>query len=448
MDRNENTSSLTLRDLFIIRFNGIINDRALKYILFGMILSYFYNLPVLKYSIKGDNEFRLYDVLGFVLLYFYYKYYAVVDVVIMNVPFLKMLRRFMYWACITMVVTFLFYVINDALTSFLQVILYMYHFWIFYIAAVFFYIFCLDKSMQKTGIYLIIILSIASCIIVTLQNLGIINFLWNDAYKEDYDGFLSGTLGPNKIVLGMTSLFVFNLCLGIILEKHIKINKLLLYSCIILNLYIIFISGSRTTYLALGIILLYFAFRSPARFVVVSSFFSVLLVALLTFNPALNQSLEETLDKRVFGKTSFFEDDEAEVGDLYTDLGSGRDRLTISNAIYILEHPQIIPFGAGFMNRFDKAPGLSAHNMYLQVIKETGLVGFFLYFGWLVSYLFIKFDKYSGISLALQGLVWAMLVTLFFGEHLYIYRPLFGLLGLFLMVTVIFVSALHKTEIK
>jgi len=45
-------------------------------------------------------------------------------------------------------------------------------------------------------------------------------------------------------------------------------------------------------------------------------------------------------------------------------------------------------------------------------------------------------------------LVWAMLVTLFFGEHLYIYRPLFGLLGLFLMVTVIFVSALHKTEIN
>ncbi|MNE85191.1 hypothetical protein D3C80_1821640 [compost metagenome] len=85
--------------------------------------------------------------------------------------------------------------------------------------------------------------------------------------------------------------------------------------------------------------------------------------------------------------------------------------------------------------------------MYIQVIKETGLVGFFLYFGWLISFLFIKFDKYRGFSLALNGLVLAMLVTLFFGEHLYIYRPLFGVLGLFLMITSIFVAALHKIDI-
>src|SRR5690606_2876848 len=109
-------------------------------------------------------------------------------------PFLKILRRFMYWCCITMLVTFLFYTINDALTSFLQVILYMYHFWIFYVSAVFFYIFCLYKTVQKTGIYLILLFSITSCIIVSLQNLGIINFLWNDIYKEAYHGILSGTL--------------------------------------------------------------------------------------------------------------------------------------------------------------------------------------------------------------------------------------------------------------
>src|SRR5690554_3949731 len=150
MQNNKNTFSLTLKELFIIRVNHMIKDKPLKFVLFGMILSYFYNLPVLKYSIKGDNELRLYDVLGVVLLYFYYKYYPILDVVITNVPFLKILRRFMYWCCITMLVTFLFYTINNALTSFLQVILYMYHFWIFYVSALFFYIFCLNKSIQKT----------------------------------------------------------------------------------------------------------------------------------------------------------------------------------------------------------------------------------------------------------------------------------------------------------
>src|SRR5690554_2820983 len=136
--------------IFLEKLNVLINDKILLYTVYGFIFSYFYNLPVLKYSIKGDNELRLYDVLGVVLLYFYYKYYPILDVVITNVPFLKILRRFMYWCCITMLVTFLFYTINNALTSFLQVILYMYHFWIFYVSALFFYIFCLNKSIQKT----------------------------------------------------------------------------------------------------------------------------------------------------------------------------------------------------------------------------------------------------------------------------------------------------------
>lgn len=164
--------------------------------------------------------------------------------------------------------------------------------------------------------------------------------------------------------------------------------------------------------------------------------------------PICKKTLDDTLEQRIFSRVDIEKTEDAEVGELYSDLGAGRDKLTLGNALYLLENPQVIPFGAGFMNRFDDAPGLSAHNMYLQVIKETGLVGFYLYFGWLVSYLFIKFDKYSGFSLALNGLVLAMLVTLFFGEHLYIYRPLFGILGFFLMVTSIFVAALHKIDIS
>src|SRR5690606_25769488 len=199
-----------------------------------------------------------------------------------------------------------------------------------------------------------------------------------------------------------------------------------------------------------GVVILFFAIKSPLKFIFVSVFFSFLFALLLFNSPSLNQSLEKTINDRIFGKTEVFEkeDESINVGELYSDLGAGRDQLTINNINYLLGNPEILPLEAGFVNRNKKGPGPSAHNMYLQVIKETGLVGFFLYFGWLVSYLFIKFDKFSGFSLALQGLIWAMLVSLFFGEHLYIYRPLFGLLGLFLMVTVIFVSALHKIEIN
>lgn len=434
--------------IVLLKIKQYLSDKVLLYILYGFLFSYFYNLPVIKYSIKGDNEFRLYDVLGFFLLYFFYKHYQLMDSVIKKVFIFKILRFFLYWSSFTILISLCFYILNDAITSFLQVLLYMYHFWIFYIAAVSFYIFCLDKKVMKIGIYIILLLSIISCIIVMLQNIGIIDFLWNDEYLKAYGGFLSGTLGPNKIVLGMTSVLVFSLSLGILLERHISVNKIVLSSCILLNVYIIIVSGSRTTYVALLIILLFFAIRSPLRFIIVSSFFSFLLTVSLSYNPDLYKSLEDTLDNRIFAKTKIDEGEDADVGELYSDLGSGRDKLTRGNAIYLLDNPQVIPFGAGFMNRFNKAPGQSAHNMYLQVIKETGLVGFFLYFGWLVSFLFIKFDRYKGFSLALNGLIIAMLVTLFFGEHLYIYRPLFAVLGLFLMVTSIFVSALHKIDMS
>lgn len=434
--------------MFLQALTVFLDNKLLLYTVYGIILSYFYNLPVLKYSITGDNEFRLYDVLGIVILYNYYKYYALINVVIKKAPFFKFLQKFMVWGCITMVSTLFFCVLEDKIMTFLQVILYMYHFWVFYLTAVFFYVFCLDRSILKKGIYLLLILSIASCVIIILQNLGIIDFLWNDEYEKTYEGFLSGTLGPNKIVTGMTSLFVFSLCLGLLLEKHFSISKIIVYTVVLLNVYIIIVSGSRTTYVALVTVILFFAFKSPLRFIVSVSLMSVLFVFTLSSNPILQKTLDDTLEKRIFSKTKIMKDEDAELTDAYGDLGAGREELTKDNFIYLLENPIVIPFGLGFVNRFDTAKGYTAHNMYIQVVKETGLVGFFLYFGWLVSYLFIKFDKNSGFSIALQGLVYAMLVTLFFGEHLYIYRPLFGLLGLFLIITSIFVSSLHKIEIK
>jgi hypothetical protein len=438
------------KKLFLHGLDVILKDKLLLFTIYGIILSYFYNLPVLKYSIKGDNELRLYDVLGVIVLYGYYKHYKTVDLVIRNVLFMKMLRKFMIWGCVTMILTLFFHILKDRLTSFLQVVLYMYHFWVFYVAAVFFYIYCINKAILKTGIYLILLFSIASCIVIILQNQGMIDFLWNQNYRESYHGYLSGTLGPNKIVSGMTSLFVSSLCLGLLTEKHYKINSVVVYTAIILNIYIIFVSGSRTTYLGFFIIVLFFALRSPLRFVVTGSLMTFLFVVALSINPELQKTLDDTLENRIFSKTNVLDADaeDAKLSDAYADLGAGRDRLTVGNFMYILENPAVIPFGAGFVNQFDNAPGKSAHNMHLQVIKETGLVGYFLYFGWLVSYLFISFDKFRGFSLALQGLVYAMIVTLFFGEHLYIYRPLFGLLGLFLIITSIFVSSLHKIEVK
>lgn len=441
-------SANSFEEMFLDALSLFLKNKILLLTVYGVIFSYFYNLAVINYSVTGDNEFRLYDVLGIFILYNYYKFSTLINLIIKKVPFFKILKKFMLWASITMVLTLYFHILNDRILSFLQIILYMYHFWVFYITSVFFYIFCIKKIIVKNGIYLIMTLSIVSCVIIILQNIGMLDFLWSQAYKKAYEGFLSGTLGPNKIVTGMTSLFVLSLCLGLLLEKKIKINKLLVYAAVLLNIYIIIISGSRTTYVALFIMVLFFALRSPLRFLISVSILSFLFIFILSSNPILQKTLDDTLQKRIFGKTKVFDDKDAELTDAYSDLGSGREGLTKNNFMYLIENPLVLPFGKGFVNHLNATHGKSAHNMYLQSIRETGIIGFVLYFGWLISYLFIKFDKNSGFSIALQGLIYAMLVTLFFGEHLYIYRPLFGLLGLFLIITSIFVSSLHKIEIK
>jgi hypothetical protein len=425
----------------------ILKEKMLLYVVFGMIISFFYNLPVIKYSVTGDNEFRLYDVLGIFVFYYYFKFYKTLSILIKGITYLKLLYKFLVWAGFGILLTLLFSIINDRVMFFFQVLLYLYHFWVFYLCSIFIYIFCLNPINRRRFIYVIIVASMIVGAIVILQNFGVVPFLWNDLYFEAYYGFNSGTLGPNKIVLGMTAFIVFVLSIGAYLEKSIPINKIVMMVSIAINLYIVLLSGSRTTYLALLVFLVYFSIVSTLKFSYVATLIFALFFLTINVNSDLYKKVDEVVSYRVTNKIKNKEAvSEGKVIELYSDLGSGRSQLSVGNLNYLLENPQIIPFGMGFVNRFSTAPGLSAHNMYIQVIKELGIVGFVLYFGWLLSYLFIDFRQFKGFSLALKGLIFSMLVTLFFGEHLYIYRPLFGFLGLFLVITSIFVSILHRNE--
>ncbi len=432
---------------FFRELQKIVQDKVLYIVVCGVLVSYFYNLAVVKYSLTGDNEFRLYDILGVFLLFYFYNYNHILKVIIYKIPVYKFLYWLLNWSGVMMLITMIFSLVHGQFWSFLQVFLYWYHFWVFYLAGVFIYLFCLSKSKRNLFIYIILIGSIIESVLVVLQNIGVVPFLWGDIYLKAYS-FYSGTLGPNKIVYGMTTFFSLVLAIGILLEKSIKINKIILIVAVLVNLYSVLLSGSRTTYTALAVFLIYFAIFKTAKFIVTSTIFVAMAIFVISYNPQLYDTVSSVVENRVVAKVNNIENpnDKKDAGELYSKLGSGRDKLTKGNFYYILENPIIIPFGMGFVNRFNSAPGLSAHNMYLQVIKELGLVGFFLYFGWLVQYLLIDFKDFSGFSIGLKGFVLSMLVTLFFGEHLYIYRPVFALLGLFLAITSIFISILHKNE--
>lgn len=423
----------------------IANSKIIKISVFLILLSYFYNLPVMSYSIKGDNELRLYDFIGLIFFYHYIFNFNVVNASIARIIYLKNFYRFLVYCTIMLVVTLFIYVYKDRLTKFLQSFLYLYHMWVFFLSAVFTHYHLSNfKSFKKITYFFLLLISL-SAFIVILQNLGFVPFLWSNAYKIAYGGFLSGTFGPNKIVLGMSMLISCGFIIGLLYSKLYEIPKLFLYIPLSLSLVALLLSGSRTSYLGLGIFFLYFFFTYTSRFlffILIGGGFAIIIGLL---SPTIVDKISDVLDNRI---TEQIENPEelqgiGDAGQLYSDLGAGRDELHIRYVKFLLNNPQLIPFGQGFNNR--SGIGFSAHNMYLTVVAELGLLGFLLYFNWLISYFKISKSKQPGLQLAVNGLVLAMIVTLYFGEHLYVYRPLFGLLGLF-MIT--FVILLYPLRIK
>ena len=424
----------------------LANSPVIRISIFLLLISYFFNLPVFFYSIKGDNELRIYDFVGLFFFFYYFFNFYLVNKSISRVVYLKSFYKLLLYCSLMLLVTLAVYIYKDRLTKFLQCVLYLYHMWVFFLGTVFTHYYLSNTKVYKKYVLLFLILVSACALIVILQNIGIVPYLWSDVYFEDYEGFLSGTLGPNKIVLGMTMLISICFIIGLIYTKSSKLPKLLLYVPFSLAIIALILSGSRTSYVAFGVFLIYFLFTYTSRFIFFSIVVGIFVMIVISFTPQIVEKIVYVIESRITNKLSNPEELESfqDAGQVYEDLGSGRDRLHSSYIKFIIGRGQIIPFGQGFNNR--SGVGFSAHNMYLTLIVELGLVGLFLYFNWILSYLSISKKKQPGVQIAANGLVFAMLISLYFGEHLYIYRPLFGLLGFYMITFVVLLYPLRNNK--
>jgi len=397
------------------------------------------------YSLKGDNELRLYDFLGVFFFYQYFINYRIISQEISNVIFFRRFHYFLMYCSFSILLTLFFSILKNRIMWFVQSFLYLYHMWVFFLGAVFLYYHLSSIKRYRNILLFIILLIIAEGIVVILQNIGIIPFLWSRLYEISYHGFLSGTLGPNKIVLGMTMLISFIFLIGLNSEKKIKTNKILLYTGIGLAAICILLSGSRTSYVGAIFFLLYFFLTKTGHFVIFGIIGGILFLILINSSSIVMDRISATLEDRVAYAIDGPEDltSYEDFTGVYDELGAGRAELHMMYVKYLLNNPFIIPFGRGFNNRL--GVGSSAHNLYLSLINEVGLVGLILFLRWMFSFMVIVKRKMPGFQLALNGLIIALLITLYFGEHLYVYRPLFGILGLFMAITVLLTIPLRKS---
>lgn len=423
--------------------NLLSNKLFVAFCTYLMLISYFYNLSIFNYAATGNNELRLYDITGILLIYAVISNRYLLITVIFNFPFFKNLFYFLIWTTITLSFTFIYSLAIGNTVWGIQSTLYLFHFWSFFITAVFVFILIQDLKFLKNIVVVTLIAAIITFLIVIFQNFQVIPYLWSEEYKTSYNNFLSGTLGPNKIVLGMTCLFVFIFAIGLLNEKRVKINAILLVTTISISLITLILSGSRTTYVGLITFTVYYFFRDFSKFTISIFMLSIVFLIISFLNSEIFIKLTDVYEYRVENKIKNKNAlKEARVDLLYDDLGSGRKELSKMYFLFLRDHAYIIPFGSGFNNRLVIGES-SAHNIYLSLINETGLVGLFLYLRWFISLLKLKLYHFKQFEVAFHGLIIAMLVTLFFGEHIYVYRTSFGLTGLFLFITVIFASPLH-----
>ena len=433
---------MTKTDYLNKRLALIFKPVYVRVALLLMVVSYFYNLPVLKYSVQGDNEFRLFDIAGLVILYIIYINKPIVLFFIRSKTYLNTMNNFVMWCAVTLIFTLLFSVFMGRPLWFIKSLLYYYHMLAFFYTGVLMAMYLRDKKRYKLVAHLVLIFTILESVLVFMQHYGYVPFLWNSVYEEAYGGFLSGTLGPNKICLGMTMFISLVYAIGLFMQSQIKVNKILIIVAMLMSLAIIGISGSRTTYLALLIFLCYLFIMKTRKFIALSMLLSLAVIVAFFFNLELIDTIVTTIENRVINKVSNPEafnpaSANVDVEQLYQDLGAGRDRIVLMYLDYIARNPYVIPFGIGVNNRL--LIGSSAHNIYLSLINEVGLVGLFLYLKWLTSFLYLKFGKMSSLKMVLNGLVFAMLVTLYFGEHLYLYRSVFTILGYFILITILLI---------
>ena len=149
--------------------------KLLHFLICGLIISYWFNLTILETRIFGGiNEFRLYDFLGLPLIFVTYSTYSLKSLFRIDLVY-KKLYWFIIWCSITATFTITYSVILQAFTNVGSTIIFLYHFWVFFLAGLL--ILVAERERKLIYIQIFIFMAFVQTIIIWLQVGGVIGHL-------------------------------------------------------------------------------------------------------------------------------------------------------------------------------------------------------------------------------------------------------------------------------
>lgn len=297
---------------------------------------------------------------------------------------------------------------------------------------------------------------LVQAILITLQYLGFLPILW-PAYELHEQDFYTGTLGMNHVnsivfmVVGMAA--AVGKLNQIILDRRKRIMIALPLFSLVLMMMSMLIGEARASILALSIFIISIMRNMRGFLVVTGIVLSIIVVNNIAHINVIEQGMY-VFNYRLQRKMDVTEENQLVISPDSVD--AQRVRIWKTTLYYLINYPDNLILGTGFQNFknlsrnykeelprivFGDTPlnASSAHNLFLTVLAELGIVGFVILCNWLIAIwrsisVWKSIDRGLYNTLSYPGLTCflAVLSVAMINEAIYPHRNVPGFMGFFL----------------
>lgn len=408
----------------------------------GLITSYFYVLPLGRYAVAGIyTDYRLFD---FAFLFF---------IIIVGLNYLPQLRAlgqdrssfftvtvvFLWLLWMSLTLTFFL----GGSSSLLPALIRAFRFSAYLLTAGFVVVIVNSAYRYRFLLGVIYLNIVVQALLAFAQGIGQLDSFWPDYWLRQYGVWPVGTLSPHHLHVGIVMLLGVALTLVFVRQPIGMPLRVLLIGLLGIMCAVIVMAGIRTAMVGLvGLAVADFLGhkgRSLGYWVVVTL---ALVIMFRLSGTAVQSAVQSTFDRVV--------------ADRYNQLGLEGimlDRVKVYSNFpdAIRAYPWILLIGTGFQNSTAYIGAAGAHNNYLHVLFELGLVGLAIYMRFLFRVLSNlrsvahKMEKtFEGaMALGMWGAFIAIMITMLMGETLWAQYSQFTLTGQIMALMALAISPLH-----
>jgi O-antigen ligase len=420
-----------------------------------LMVSLFYCLPLGRFSIGGfDSDFRVYDYI-FPLVYGYYLSMPQVYRHFKRLLNSKILFTNALWILVILVFVSIFISVSYSGFEFFLPRMIRFYRLLAYFTLPMLVIAVLSTERQVWRAYRVFFWTTAFVALIAFaQGLELIPSLWPEYWLNMYSESDApvATLSPHHKHIGVIMLVGIFMGLAYLSLEQNMIWKVIIGLIISIMVVVPIFGGTRTFALGLAGALLAYLFIQRGKAIVVLSLSALGVLVYFQFGgEKIKERIEEKYEERVssriekLGYAGVYQERTV----IYEDIIG-----TLSNKPYLLIT------GTGFQNIFKFIGANGAHNNYLHVLMELGLVGFIFFITFLSKVWQNLYSMIHATNRRIQivsSFMWVtfcgVLFTMFVGETFWAQAAMFTLAGQLSFVFGLSVAPLYwinqaKTRVK